>query len=82
VGFGFLYFRNGGFIEMEKISLTKQQSQEIAKVVFVDIKSYILENYERYFIWWLDEVRREKGKAPLKRIGKTERGNCSGWSSL
>ena len=50
---------------MENFLLSKQQSQEIAKVLAGDVKSYVLDNFERYFPWLLNEIRKSKGKAPI-----------------
>ena len=53
---------------MENFLLSKQQSQEIAKVLAGDVKSYVLDNFERYFPWLLNEIRKSKGKAPIEPI--------------
>ena len=54
---------------MENIVLSTQQAKEIAQPIYGEIKGYCLENFERYFPWWLDEVCKEKGKPPMKRMG-------------
>jgi hypothetical protein len=56
--------------EVESIILDKNQSKAIAQVMYGDVKSYCEENIERYFPWWLDELRKERGKPPRRTIGK------------
>jgi len=53
---------------MEGIVLSKQQAKEIAQPIYRDIKGYCLGNYERYFPWYLNEVRKEKGQPPIEPI--------------
>ena len=53
---------------MNHIALTKQQSKTIAKQIYPDIKHYCLDNFERYFPWLLDDIRKSKGKPPLKTV--------------
>lgn len=61
---------------MENFSLSKRQSQEIAKVLVGDIKGYVLDNFERYFVWFLNDIRKSKDKPPLAPI-VVERIPCS-----
>ena len=51
---------------METITLTEKQAEEIGRAIFADIFSYNRNNYDRYFPWVLDDIRKEKGQPPLK----------------
>ena len=53
---------------MEKITINKQQAQAIARAIIPDIKGYCSKHFERYFPWYINEIRREKGKPPLKPV--------------
>jgi len=50
---------------MDSIIINKQQSKEIARVIYSDVKSYCTNNLERYFSWYIDDMRKSKGKPPL-----------------
>jgi hypothetical protein len=53
---------------MEKISLSKQQSKDIAKTVYSDIKGYCQKNVDRYIPWLINDIRKSKGMPPLEPI--------------
>ena len=55
---------------MDKIKLDKKQSKAIAQAIYEDIDTYCLENFERYFPFFLNEIRKSKGLPP------TESGMC------
>jgi|GEM_PF-4224618 len=54
---------------MKPIDLSKEQAKEIAHNVYADISSYTQNNLERFVPWLIDEVRREKGEPPVKKMG-------------
>ncbi len=50
------------------VTLSKEQSKTLAREFHTDIKAYCHTNFERFFPWYLNEIRKEKGKPPLKPI--------------
>jgi hypothetical protein len=52
---------------MNNIQINKDQSKKLAMVMIGDIKSHCMDNFERYWAWWFDEIRKAKGKPPLHK---------------
>ena len=56
---------------MDTIVLGKKQTREMAQTIYGDIKNYCVSNIDRYFPFLLNEVRKTKGKPPLKQRNVT-----------
>ena len=52
---------------MDGIALGKKQTKEMAQTIYGDIKSYCQNNFDRYFLFFLNETRKAKGKPPFKQ---------------
>ena len=64
---------------MEKMTLNKKQSKEIAQSIYGDVKGYCTNHYERYFLFMLNDIRKSKGKPPLRSMIREETwGACNG----
>ena len=59
---------------MVNIVLCKQQTKDIAQQIYPDVKRYCLDNFERYFLWFMNDVRKSKGKPPLKSMHTHKKG--------
>jgi len=49
---------------MNNIILSKKQAKGLAQTIYEDIKGYCLANYDRYFPWLIDDMRKSKGFLP------------------
>ena len=61
---------------IEKIVLDKKQTKAIAQTIYSDVKSYCLDNFERYFPWLLNERCKAKSLPSLK-ISNNQNEPCS-----
>ena len=61
---------------MKNIILNKQQTKTIAQTIYGDVKKHCNDNFHRYFPWYLNDIRRAKGK-PLLKITPAQKCNPS-----
>ena len=67
----FICHNTKGANPMSNILLNKKQAKEVAQAIYPDIKNHALDNFSRYFPWWLSEEHKEKGKTREKEKDNT-----------
>lgn len=66
---------------MSNVVLSKTQSKEIAKEVYGDIKNYVEQNFEKFMLFYRDELMQAQGR-PIEPIAIKFTPCFSDWVAL